>query len=64
MGGKIVAKPKLEAFGGFRNWSTINGYAHTGLTLDVDGDRERGYNDDKWTTYFNVDYGEVIENPD
>ena len=64
MDGKIVAKPKVEAFGGYRKFEIINGYAHSGLRSDKHRKRNRGYNDDKWTTYFNVDYGEVIENPD
>ena len=64
MNGKITAKPKVEAFGGFRIFQSINGYAHRGLTPDLGGKRERGYNDDKWTEYFNVDYGEVVDNPD
>ncbi len=64
MDGKITAKPKVEAFGGYRKFETILGYAHEGLTPDIDADRERGYNDDKWTAYFDVDYGEVIDNPD
>ncbi len=62
MDGKIIAKPKLEAFGGYRKYETINGYSHSGLTPDVDVDRKRGY-DDKWPEYFDVDYGEVVENP-
>ncbi len=64
MDGKITAKPKVEAFGGYRKFETILGYAHEGLTPDIDAERERGYNDDKWTAYFDVDYGEVIDNPD
>ena len=64
MDGQITATPKVEAYGGFRKFETINGYASDGLTPDVDGDHDRGYNDDKWTAYFNVDYGEVIDNPD
>lgn len=64
MDGKITAKPKVEAFGGSRKTQTINGYAHDGLRPDLGGDFDRGYNDDKWTEYFNVDYGEVIDNPD
>ena len=64
MNGQIIAKPKLEAYGGFRNWSTINGYAYSGLRPDKHRERNRGYNDDKWTEYFDVDYGEVVDNPD
>lgn len=64
MDGKITAKPKVEAFGGFRIEQTINGYAHSGLTPDIDGDKTPGYNDDKWTEYFSVTYGEVVDNPD
>lgn len=64
MNGQIIAKPKLEAYGGFRKFETINGYAHDGLNPDIDAGRDPGYNDDKWTAYFNVDYGKVIDNPD
>ena len=64
MDGKITAKPKVEAFGGFRKTQTINGYAHDDLTPDLGGDRDKGYNDDKWTAYFDVSYGEVVDNPD
>ena len=64
MNGQITATPSVEAYGGFRIVQTINGYAHDDLTPDLGGDRERGYNDDKWTEYFNVDYGEVVDNPD
>ena len=44
MDGKITAKPKVEAFGGFRMTQTINGYAHDDLTPDLGGERERGHN--------------------
>ena len=64
MNGQITATPSVEAFGGFRIVQTINGYAHDDLTPDIGGKRERGYNDDKWTEYFDVDYGEVVDNPD
>lgn len=64
MNGQITATPKVEAFGGFRMTQTINGYAHDDLTPDLGGDRERGYNDDKWTEYFDIDFGEVVDNPD
>lgn len=64
MNGQITAKPKVEAFGGYRKYETINGYAHSGLTPDIDAEREGGHNDDKWTAYFNVDFNEVVDNPD
>lgn len=64
MNGQITATPKVEAFGGYRYWSFINGYAHSELTPDRDRERNRGYNDDKWTEYFNVSYNEVVDNPD
>ena len=64
MDGKITASPKVEAFGGFRIEQTINGYASDGLRPDIDGDNPPGYNDDKWTEYFNVDFNEVVDNPD
>ena len=64
MDGKITAKPKVEAFGGYRKFDTINGYAHDGLEPDIEPKRDPGYNDDKWTAYFDIDYGEVIDNPD
>ena len=64
MDGTITAKPKVEAFGSFRKYETINGYAPDGLNPDIDADRDKGYNDDKWTAYFDIDFGEVIDNPD
>ncbi len=64
MNGQINATPSVEAYGGFRMTQTINGYAHSGLTSDLGGERERGYNDDKWTEYFDVDFNEVVDNPD
>ena len=63
MDGQITATPSVEAYGGFRMTQTINGYAHDDLTPDIGGERERGHNDDKWTEYFNVDFGEVVDNP-
>ena len=64
MDGKITAKPKVEAFGGFRKHETINGYASDGLEPEIEAERDKGYNDDKWTAYFDIDFGEVIDNPD
>ena len=66
MDGKITASPKVEAYGGRRYWAFINGYAHDGLRPEQDRDRKRSkdYNLDKWTEYFRVTYGEVVDNPD
>ena len=66
MNGQITATPKVEAYGGSRFWAFINGYATDGLEPDKDRDRKRNkdYNLDKWTEYYNVSYNEVVDNPD